>query len=318
MTAVPARDAGGKRALSELVAVVVITRDRVTQLLESLPYLVALPGRPRIVVVDNASTDGTAPAVRERFPEVEVIRMATNLGGGGRNVGARAVDTPYVAFCDDDEWWSPGSLERAVEVLDACPNVGLLASRIVVEPDGRTDPTCALMARSPLGDAPHLPGPRVRGFLAGGSVVRRRAFLDAGGFDARFVVGGEEALLACDLASAGWELVYVDELELHHRPSAVRDVSARRRREQRNALWTAWLRRPASDALRLTGRTIRAAVHDRDARYAIAGALRGGAWVMTNRRPVSQPLARELRTLDGDRDESLAGAHGRRGARRRP
>jgi GT2 family glycosyltransferase len=287
---------------ADRVAVVVVTRDRVGQLVHALARLCALPRPPRIVVVDNGSSDGTADTVRSRFPGVTVVRSPLNLGGAGRNLGARCVDVPYVAFCDDDEWWAPGSLERAVDVLDAHPDVALVASRIVVEPDGRTDPTCAAMAGSPLGQPGHLPGPRVLGFLAGGAVVRRAAFLEAGGFDPRFVVGGEESVLAWDLARLGWELVYVEDVELHHRPSTMRDPPVRRRREHRNALWSSWLRRPARDALRLTVRSMRAGVRDPDVRAGLSDALRGASWVVRNRRPVPAWLAAELRVLDdGDR-----------------
>jgi GT2 family glycosyltransferase len=280
------------------VAVVVITRDRHDELLETLDRLCASPEKVHVVVVDNGSRDGTAPAVRARFPDVTVVRSEENLGGGGRNVGARLVDTPYVAFCDDDTWWAAGSLTRAADLLDRHPDVAVLAARVIVEPDGRLDPVCELMGRSPLNHRADLPGPRVRGFLACSAVVRRVPFLDAGGFDPRFVVGGEEELLAWDLAGAGWELVYVDQLQVHHRPSTSRDPAARRRREHRNMLWTNWLRRPRRDALTLTVDALRRSLHDRDARAGCIDAARSLGWVLRNRRAVGEPLAGELRLLD--------------------
>lgn len=284
--------------LAGRLAIVVISRDRVGELLATLRRLDDLPERVPVVVVDNASRDGTAIAVRNLFPRVRVVRSERNLGGGGRTLGARLVDTPYVAFCDDDTWWAPGSLARAADVLDRHRDVAVVAARVVVEPDGRVDPVCERMRHSPLPRRGDLPGPRVRGFLACSVVVRRRAFLDAGGFEARFVVGGEEALLAWDLASAGWELVYVDQLQVHHRPSTSRDVAARRRREQRNALWTTWLRRPGRDALGETMHALRRSIHDADTRRGLLDAARSAGWVARNRRVVREPLTGELRLLD--------------------
>jgi GT2 family glycosyltransferase len=152
-------------------------------------------------VVDNASSDDTAEAVRRRYPEVEMIPLNENLGAAGRNVGAQAVDTPYVAFSDDDSWWAPGALSRAADLFDAHPRLGLLAAHILVGSEEREDSTCAEMAASPLPAEPDLPGVPVLGFLGCAAVVRRSAYLEVGGFEPRLLIGDEEQLLAADLAS---------------------------------------------------------------------------------------------------------------------
>ena len=97
------------------VAVVMITHNRVDEVLRSLGELTRLPERPRIVVVDNGSNDGTAQAVAGRFPGVELVDAGGNLGAAARTIGVRHVAAPYVAFCDDDTWWEPGSLRRAAD-----------------------------------------------------------------------------------------------------------------------------------------------------------------------------------------------------------
>src|SRR5215217_7035814 len=204
------------------VAVVVVTRNRLPELLTTLGHLRSLPESPRVVVVDNASTDGTARTVRERFPEVEVVALPENIGGAGRNVGVRKADAPYVAFSDDDSWWASGSLSRAADLFDAHPRLGLVAARTLVGPEEREDPINADMEHVPLPPEPDLPGPLTLGFLACASVVRRVAYLEAGGFKARMMIGGEEELLAADMAAAGWGLAYVSELTAHHHPSTVR------------------------------------------------------------------------------------------------
>ena len=78
--------------------------------------------------------------------------------------------------------------------------VGLLAARIIVEPGGRLDPTCAVMRASPLRGARPHPGPPVLGFVACGAVARRSAVLECGGFHRRYGVGGLER--ARDLTAA--------------------------------------------------------------------------------------------------------------------
>src|SRR5918911_3792446 len=97
------------------VSGVMLTHDRRERTLRGLAELTALPERPPIVVVDNASSDGTPEAVRRAFPSVRVIELVENVGAAARNVGVEAVETPYVAFSDDDSWWAPGALARAAE-----------------------------------------------------------------------------------------------------------------------------------------------------------------------------------------------------------
>jgi GT2 family glycosyltransferase len=84
------------------------------------------------VVVDNASIDRTPTLLKRRFPELEIIALSSNLGAAGRNAGVCAVATPYIAFCDDDTWWAPGSLARAAALLDVHPRVAVLSARVLV------------------------------------------------------------------------------------------------------------------------------------------------------------------------------------------
>ncbi len=173
------------------VSVVMITWNRRAEVLHSLGHLTALPERPRIVVVDNGSEDGTATAVAERFPGVEVVQAGRNLGAAARTLGVRHVQSPYVAFCDDDTWWEPGSLRRAADLFDRHPRLAVLTARVLVGPANEEDPVCRELEKSPLPTEAGMPGRPLLGFLAGASVVRRAAFLEAGGFEPRFFIGGE-------------------------------------------------------------------------------------------------------------------------------
>jgi GT2 family glycosyltransferase len=221
------------------VTVVVASMNRLRALARSLP----LHPRP-VILVDNGSTDGTAAFVRRHFPDVHVVEPGVNLGAPGRNVGVRLAGTPYVAFADDDSWWAPGALERAADVLDAHPRLAVLAARVLVGPEERLDPVSEQMRGSPLGAEPDLPGPSALGFLACGAVVRREAYLEAGGFDDVIFFFGEEERLAVDLAARGWGLAYVDDVVAHHHPSRPRDPRGRKALATRNAVLTAVLRRP--------------------------------------------------------------------------
>jgi GT2 family glycosyltransferase len=266
------------------VAVVVITHQRCAELMLALGRLRALPERPHVVVVDNGSSDGTADAVRAGFPEVELIASPQNLGAVGRNVGVARLDTPYVAFCDDDTWWEPGSLRVAADALDAHPRLAVVTARILVEPAGVEDPIVPELRDSPVRGAAWLPGPALGSFLAGASVLRREAFEEVGGFSPRLWLGGEEELMAGDLAAAGWELCYLPALTVHHQASPARDRHRRRRDGIRNTLWTTWLRRPLRPAVRRTLQLLRTVPRDRVSVDGLLAAVRGLPWVLRERR----------------------------------
>ncbi|MFI2432912.1 glycosyltransferase family 2 protein [Streptomyces sp. NPDC018693] len=280
------------------VGVVIATRDRAAGLARTLDHLLDLPERPEIVVADNASSDGTREMVARRYPQVRVVRLPSNRGAPARTHGVRALRTPYVAFSDDDSWWAPGALDRAARLFDEHGRLGLIAGRTLVGPDDRPDPLDDVLAGSPLGPATDLPGTQVLGFLACAAVVRRSAYLDAGGFDPLLFFGGEETLLAYDLAARGWGVVHCPDVVAHHHP----DPAPRTDRpavQRRNALLTAWLRRPLPYALARTRDLAADARHDPQARRALRGTLARLPAALRARRPLPPHVERAARTLDG-------------------
>jgi N-acetylglucosaminyl-diphospho-decaprenol L-rhamnosyltransferase len=265
------------------VAVVIASRDRRDVLLSTLARLAALPERPRVVLVDNASSDGSAEAAG-RVDGVEVIALGANRGAAARNVGIQAAAAPYVALCDDDSWWEPGALRRAADLFDRHPALAVVGARILVGRDERLDPTCAQMAADVLPRVAGQPGHPLLSFVACGVVLRRSAVLAVGGFSDRLGVGGEEELLAWDLAAAGWLMSYVPEIVAHHDPPPNDGRPERRERQLRNALWTTWLRRPARTAAARTLGTLRRSPRDRHTARALAQAVGGLPWVLRERR----------------------------------
>ncbi|SAL87064.1 transferase [Caballeronia terrestris] len=273
------------------ISVVVLTHNRVDQLLSTLAMLLALPDRPPIVVVDNDSSDGTSERVAQCYPSLRVVRAQCNLGAAGRNLGVAAVTTEYVAFCDDDMWWQAGALTRAVDILDAFPSVAVLAARIVVGESELLDETCEAMKTSPLG-AEGLPGPAVIGFLAGASVFRAAVFEQVGGFEPRLFIGGEEELVSLDVLARGLMIVYADDVVLHHHPSPLRDSALRRRLLARNAAWTAWLRLPAAEACAVTRRALAAMRAEGTLMRDASAMLAGLPWAFVHRRVISRNVRR--------------------------
>jgi GT2 family glycosyltransferase len=288
-----ARAAGRTSPAPPDVTVVVISHNRRADLLASLPRHEA-----PVVLVDNGSTDGTAKAVRQAYPKVSVLALDRNHGAWGRTIGAAHAGTPFVAFADDDSWWAPGSLARAVEIMRAHPRLALLNARIVVGADERLDTICEEMASSPLGTAPDLPGPSLLGFVACAALVRTEAFEAVGGFDPVVRFPGEEERLALDLATAGWGLAYVDEVTVHHHPSPRREAPELRQAGiSRSRLLTALMRLPLGDVARVVVGAVRSG------RPGVAGLLRAVPDVpaaLLRRRRVHSQVRTGLRHLTID------------------
>ena len=277
------------------VSAVILTHNRAGEVLNTVRHMAALPEKPHLVVVDNGSADGTPERIAESFPAVTLLRLPENIGAAARNAGVRSVKTPYVAFCDDDTIWAPGSLARASEILDAWPGIAVLTAHVLVGARQREDPACTMMEASPL-PSTGLPGKAVLGFLAGACVFRRDAFLESGGYEPKFLIGGEEALLAIDIVARGHVIVYSRELTVHHYPSTRRNAAARQRQTLRNALWVAWLRRPLGSALACTADILARADSTHDALSGLTHALRGLPWVLRKRR-VIPPRVEALCTM---------------------
>ncbi|MBN1964174.1 MAG: glycosyltransferase family 2 protein [Anaerolineae bacterium] len=124
------------------------TRDKLARALGSLQETSADLAH-EIIVVDNASKDGSAEMVREQFPAVRLIESGANLWfTGGNNLGMRQAQGEYVLILNPDTEILPGALQTMVAYLDAHPGVGAVTSRMIF-PDGTLQRNCSRFAGYP-------------------------------------------------------------------------------------------------------------------------------------------------------------------------
>jgi N-acetylglucosaminyl-diphospho-decaprenol L-rhamnosyltransferase len=228
---------------AEVTAVLVSynTRDLVLRCIASL----RADGVQSIVMVDNASPDDSAAAVRQREPDVRVVDSGGNLGfGGGVNVGVAEASSEYVLVTTPDVLVGLGSTKVLVEALDEAPDVGLVGPRVVT-PDGRLYPsvrrfpnlldaaghaflnfvwpTNPFSRRYRMLDWDHAAAADVDWVAGTHFLVRRTAWDAVGGFDPAFFMFVEDVDLCWRLHEAGWRVRYEPAAEVQHEVSAATD-----------------------------------------------------------------------------------------------
>lgn len=205
----------------------------------------------RIILIDNASTDGSVDGVEERHPGVEVIRLGDNLGfAAGNNLGVTAAeDCQWVALLNPDAFAEPDWLERLMQSAAANPRYSFFGSRMLSASRGaRIDGTgdvyhvSGLAWRRDHGRPTTIAPPAGEIFspCAASALYRRDAFLEVGGFDERFFCYFEDSDLSFRLRLAGHRCLYVPDAVVHH----VGSVTAGRQSDftlyhsHRNLVWT--------------------------------------------------------------------------------
>jgi len=186
------------------------------------------------ILVDNASADGTAAAVRSRFVWVTVIPLLRNVGfAKGCNAGLREAKGRHAVLLNSDTIVRRGTLERCVAFLDANPDVGVVGPQLLHENGRRQNSVHAapgllteLVPRALLetlfpGRFPskrrHIEGPIDVDAVLGACLVVRRAVWEAlGGLPEEYFMFLEETDWCWSIREAGWRVVHLPDVELVH------------------------------------------------------------------------------------------------------
>jgi N-acetylglucosaminyl-diphospho-decaprenol L-rhamnosyltransferase len=198
--------------IAPVTADVVIPTWRGRELLGRCLTALHADGSPkRVIVVDNASCDGTIELVREQFPEVTLIELPDNVGfGRAVNAGVRAGDGDAIVLLNNDVLVAPGFVDAIVAPL-AAPAVGMVAGLTTIPGTDRVDGFGIELDRALLtyNRARHAPVGTLAGRLAmpsgGAAAYRRAAWEAADGFDEALFAYGEDVDLGLRLRALGWE-----------------------------------------------------------------------------------------------------------------
>jgi len=206
------------------------------------------PSRTEVILVDDASTDGSVAFAREHFPRVRVVEMARNCGlAAACNAGAATAQGDLLVMLNNDTEAELGWLAALAAAAQAHPRTGSIASKMLL-----FDRRDTLHSAGDVMGADGIPRNRgvwqrdegqydneivVFGGCGGGVAYRREAWQAAVGFDERLFMYLEDVDLAWRLRLLGWEAVFAPEARLYHHLSATGGGALASYYTGRNTIW---------------------------------------------------------------------------------
>lgn len=173
-------------------------RDVVVRTVEQIHRCGLAPAEFEVLVVDNASSDGTAEALTSRFPSVRVFRQASNRGPCAKNAALAVARGEFIVFLDDDSFPEPGSVRRMIGHFDCQRRLGAAVFTIAL-PNGSHE--CSAYPNVCIGC---------------GTGFRREALREVGGLPEDFFMAAEEYDLSLRLLDAGWGVEPFNDLHVTH------------------------------------------------------------------------------------------------------
>jgi GT2 family glycosyltransferase len=250
-------------ATRSLVSALIVSYNVRSHLLETLRAYYSTCGQGAdAIVVDNASTDGSAGAIQKAYPQARVISLQENVGfGRANNAGLESVASEFVLLLNPDVVLKEKCVTRLTEFLVAHPDAGAAGPRLE-RPDGSLDLAARRAFPSPRAAFFRLTGlsrlfpnsPRFNRYNLGNVsaesvheidagtaaclLVRRSAVDKVGLFDPEYFMYGEDLDLCYRLRKGGWKIYFVPTATaVHIKGTSTRQATRRMLYEFHHAMW---------------------------------------------------------------------------------
>lgn len=249
-----------------------------------------------VIVLDDASEDGSAEAIAEAFPDTRVLRSDRRLGYiAQRNRGAQEARAPvFTTFDDDAVFISRDTLRVALACFDH-PRIGAVTLPTIDIP---TD--MVLRNRAPDGEGVWMADT----FPGAASLLRRDVYQRLGGYREELFHRGEESEYSRRMFAKGWVVRLSAAVEVHHFPSVKRrldeDVFGQARAQALQTAWALPARAVARRAAASVGHGVRNG-HPLQAVRGLASGARAARRTRDLREPLGQELARAHRRMERER-----------------
>jgi GT2 family glycosyltransferase len=185
----------------------------------------------QVIVLDNASTDGSVQAIRSEFPNVPIIELEKNLGyAGNNNVGIRAAlarGADWVFILNEDTVVAPDCLSQLVEAIEGNPSIGIAGPTVyhhdepeVIQSAGGSLDHHWVPIHGGQNEVDHgqFVIPRRVDWISGCAIlVRRQVIEQIGGLDERFFYYWEETDWCMRAREVGWEIWHVPQAKIWHK-----------------------------------------------------------------------------------------------------
>jgi glycosyltransferase involved in cell wall biosynthesis len=287
--------------------VIITTKNRKDDLRKAVASALEQDAHPRVLVVDDGSTDGTSDMIRAEFPTVQIERVEQSRGYiVQRNRGAALAQTPFIVSIDDDAAFSSPRVISQTIAEFADPRIGAVAIPFInVHQDNITRQL-----------APDDRGIYVTAsFIGTAHALRRELFVNLGGYREFFFHQGEEEDYCIRMFAAGYAVRVGRADPIHHFESPRRDRKRMDLYGRRNNVLFAWCNVPLMNLpgrlLAATFHGIRHGVRQRHILRMMHGLGMGYAAIFRywgERRPVAAGAYRAFRRLRGQPTVELATA----------
>jgi hypothetical protein len=231
------------------ISVVILTRDRNDDLVEAIDSVLTQTGVSfEVVLVDNASSDGTSELVEHKYPQIRCIRVPYNLGViGGRNLGMANARGEVLFLLDDDALLPrPDIMEKAYRHFQDDPDLGVLFGTIYNYFDGAIERPVGIQSPDYSWSRPYY----TYQFRGVAHFIRRSLIEQIGYLEPLFFREGEERDFSLRVLRAGKRILYSPSVEVRHKINPHRYASGEvQSLKFLHELITLWTYYPAFDAL---------------------------------------------------------------------
>jgi GT2 family glycosyltransferase len=281
-----------------MVSIVILTWNRKDDLLKTLKEVKGSTYADiEIIVVDNNSEDGTLEAIRERFANVNFIRLEKNIGIAGYNAGMKRAKGEYIVLLDSDSFPDKSAIERMVSLFESDKKIGAVAFDV-----HNTVVSSQWSVVSNLIDFDLQKAGDVYGYNGAGVGIRKECLEKAGYLFEPYFLYFNEQDHAFRILQAGYKIKFHPGIIAYHKTSTTSRVSSSAPYfYTRNLLWLIWRFYPVSDALSTTlllfFHASLSTVQQGTFVYikAIMDAVKGFAVVLSNRMVINEEIIKSVR-----------------------
>lgn len=238
-----------------LVSIVILCWNRKADVRESLQRIRGqVYPNVEVIVVDNASTDGTQDMIEAEFSEVNLIRMFKNIGIEAYNIGFENARGEYILILDDDSFPKEDAIEKMVQKFQADDQLGVVAFDVrnyfhyddVNKMEEQPEPDTKAEAKD-----------YTLAFNGAGAGVRKDIFKKVGYYPEEFFLYWNEQDTALRILDAGYSIRFFSDVISYHKYSPKNRASWRAPYYYtRNMFWLIWKNYPMDMALKLTLKSI--------------------------------------------------------------